>query len=119
MKRGTSFFIGRIKSIIVKGSSNITPVEVEEAIAAHPSVEACGVVGESDPAQGQVIHAFVVLKANPDAARTTPEELAAFVRTKLSPIKVPDRWTFVPQLPRTTLEKIDRKRLAALSNSQL
>jgi acyl-coenzyme A synthetase/AMP-(fatty) acid ligase len=118
-EEGYFFFVGRLKNIIVKGGSNITPVEIEEAIASHPSVEACGVVGDPDPALGQVIHAFVVLKAGPDAARTTPEDLAAFVGTKLSPLKVPDSWTFVPELPRTTLEKIDRKQLAALSRSQL
>jgi acyl-coenzyme A synthetase/AMP-(fatty) acid ligase len=117
-EEGYFIFVGRVKNIIVKGGSPVTPVEVEEAIAAHPSVEACGVVGDPDPARGQVIHAFVVLKANPDAARTTPGELAAFVSTRLSPLKVPDRWTFVPELPRTTLDKIDRRQLAALSRSQ-
>ncbi len=117
-EEGYFFFVGRIKNIIVKGGSNIAPAEVEKAIAAHPSVEACGVVGDPDPALGQVIHAFVVLKANPDATRLTPEELAAFVGTKLSPLRVPDCWTFVPELPRTTLGKIDRKQLAALSGSK-
>ncbi len=115
---GYFFFVGRIKNIIVKGGTRIAPPEVEEAISVHPSVEACGVVGESDPVLGQVIHAFVVLKSNPEAARTTADELASFVGRRLPRLEVPDRWTFVPELPRTTLEKIDRKLLAAFSGGE-
>jgi acyl-CoA synthetase (AMP-forming)/AMP-acid ligase II len=112
---GYCFFAGRIKGIIVKGGTNITPAEVEDVVAAHPAVMACGVVGEPDARLGQTLHAFVL----PDTGRRdnppTVEELTAFASTKLSAIKVPDRWTFVEALPLTEVGKIDRKGLAALA----
>jgi acyl-coenzyme A synthetase/AMP-(fatty) acid ligase len=96
------------------------PPELEEAIAAHLSVEACGVVGDPDPALGQV-HSR--LRRPQSLPRCHPvlrqRNSPAFVSTKLSPLKVPDRRTFVPELPRATLGKIDRKHLAAFSRSQL
>jgi len=115
------FFVRWIKNIIVKGGSNIAPPEIEEAIAAHLSVEACGVIEDPDPALG--VGTFTPSSSSKPAQMPSvsrQRNSPAFVSTKRSPLKVPDRRIFVPELPpRTTLGKIDRKHLAAFSRSQL
>ena len=118
-EEGYYFFVGRIKHIIVKGGANIAPAEVEDAIAAHPGVKYCGVVGIPDAGQGQLIHAFVVPGKEGETPAPTEEELKQFVGTKLSAIKVPDRWTFVDSLPLSSIGKIDRKALAAYAQKNL
>jgi long-chain acyl-CoA synthetase len=112
-EEGYYFFVGRIKHIIVKDGDNIAPAEVEDAVAAHPGVKYCGVVGTPDALLGQAIHAFVVPDKERGSSPPTEEELRQFVAKKLSAIKVPDHWTFVDALPLTSIGKIDRKALAA------
>jgi acyl-CoA synthetase (AMP-forming)/AMP-acid ligase II len=115
---GYYFFVGRIKNIIVKGGGNIAPAEVEDAIRAHPAVRLCGVIGDPDPEMGQVIHAFVVLNPSPVGLVPTPRDLADFVGKRISAMKVPDRWTFVPDLPLASIGKIDRKKLAEFARCE-
>ena len=86
------FFVRWIKNIIVKGGSNIAPPEIEEAIAAHLSVEACGVIEDPDPALG--VGTFTPSSSSKPAqmpSRPTPEELARIRQHK----------AFTPQSPRS------------------
>jgi acyl-coenzyme A synthetase/AMP-(fatty) acid ligase len=112
---GYYFFAGRIKGIIVKGGTNIAPPEVEDVVVTHPAVMACGVVGEADQRLGQILHAFVMLDPSRRAEPPTVDELAGFAASRLSPVKRPDRWTFLDELPLTEVGKIDRRALAALA----
>ncbi len=107
---GYLFFAGRIKEIIIKGGSNIAPGEVEDVLDAHPDVELSGVVGAPDARLGALVHAFVELKHGL-AAPPTEDELRAFAAERLAAYKVPDRWTFVADLPRNKVGKIDRHAL--------
>ncbi|HET8779423.1 MAG TPA: AMP-binding protein [Agromyces sp.] len=109
---GYVFFQGRIKEIIIKGGSNIAPGEVEDVLDAHPDVEISGVVGTPDARLGSLVHAFVELKAGLDAP-STEADLKAFAAERLAAYKVPDRWTFVTELPRNKVGKIDRHALHA------
>lgn len=107
---GYLFFHGRIKEIIIKGGSNIAPGEVEDVLDAHPDVELSGVVGSPDERLGAIVHAFVELKhglADPPSE----DDLRAFAAERLAAYKVPDRWTFVADLPRNKVGKIDRHAL--------
>ncbi len=104
------FFQGRIKEIIIKGGSNIAPGEVEDVLDAHPDVELSGVVGTPDARLGALVHAFVELRHGL-AAPPTAQDLQAFAAQRLAAYKVPDRWTFVTDLPRNQVGKIDRHAL--------
>jgi fatty-acyl-CoA synthase len=95
----------RIKDVIISGGENISSVEVEAALVAHPAVMEAGVVGLPHEKWGEAPYAFVVLK--PGAA-ATPEELREYCRSRLAHFKVPQGFTFVPELPRTATGKIQK-----------
>jgi long-chain acyl-CoA synthetase len=111
---GYYFFVGRIKQIIVRGGSNIAPAEVEDAISLHPQVECCGVVGVPDEHYGQIVHAFVVAEGDPSP---TAKDLAAFAGERIAAYKVPERWTFVDEVPLKGEGKVDRRRLQELAEN--
>lgn len=109
---GYLFFQGRIKEIIIKGGSNIAPGEVEDVLDSHPAVELSGVVGTPDERLGSLVHAFIELKHGLDAP-PSEADLEAYAAQRLAAYKVPDRWTFVTELPRNQVGKIDRHALHA------
>jgi fatty-acyl-CoA synthase len=95
----------RIKDVIISGGENISSVEVEAALLAHPAVREVGVVGLPHEKWGEAPHAFVVLKSESSA---TAEELRTYCRSKLAHFKVPHGFTFVTDLPRTATGKIQK-----------
>jgi fatty-acyl-CoA synthase len=95
----------RIKDVIISGGENISSVEVEAALLAHPAVMEAGVVGLPHEKWGEAPYAFVVLK---NGAVVTAEELRLHCREKLAHFKVPHGFTFVPELPRTATGKIQK-----------
>ena len=109
---GYYFFEGRIKEVIIKGGSNISPGEVEDVLNSHPDVDLSGVVGSPDPRLGAIVHAFVQPSSS-SASAPSEQELVAYASERLAAYKVPDRWTFVSDLPRNDVGKIDRKALHA------
>lgn len=98
---------GRIKELIVTGGENVSPVEVEQALASHPAVAEAAVAGLPDPEWGEAVTAFVVL-----AGRATTDGLTAYLRERLPAHKVPKRIEFVSALPRSPLGKLRRELLA-------
>jgi fatty-acyl-CoA synthase len=99
---------GRIKEMIIRGGENIFPREIEDVIASHPDVAAVAVIGLPDPVFGEQVAACVELApgASADAA-----ELQALCEQNLARYKVPARWNFVAQMPRTPLGKIQKFKL--------
>ena len=95
----------RIKDVIISGGENISSVEVEAALIAHPAVMEAGVVGLPHDKWGEAPYAFVVLKPG---AETTPDELRDYCRTKMAKFKVPHGFTFMSELPRTATGKIQK-----------
>ena len=93
----------RSKDIIIRGGENISSVEVENAILAHPAVLECAVVAAPDAKRGEVPVAIVVLK--PDAVLTA-SELRAHCRTQLAAYKVPREIKFRDALPKGGTGKI-------------
>jgi len=94
----------RGKDIIISGGENISSIEVEQAITAHPAVLECAVIGIPHPHWGERPKAFITL--NQDAA-ATPEEIIAFCRDRLARYKCPDTVQFGP-LPKTSTGKIQK-----------
>ena len=78
-------------------------------LAAHPSVLEVGVAGIPDPAKGEVVKAWVVLKPG---ARATDDELRAWCRERLAPYKVPVSVEFRSELPKSLVGKVLRRMLA-------
>ena len=95
----------RIKDVIISGGENISSVEVEAALVAHPAVMEAGVVGMPHEKWGEAPYAFVVLKPG---ASATAEELRLYCRERLAHFKVPHGFTFVSDLPRTATGKIQK-----------
>jgi O-succinylbenzoic acid--CoA ligase len=100
---------GRIKELIVTGGENVAPLEVEQALLAHPAVVDAGVAGLPDPTWGEAITAYVVL-----SAPVADGELVSWSRERLEPFKVPKAIHTVPELPRNAAGKLLRDRLQAL-----
>lgn len=102
---------GRLKEIIIRGGQNISPVEVEEIVATHPSVADCAVVGIAHEFLGEVPVAFVVGRSGgqPDIA-----VLLEHCRSRLSAYKVPQAIHIVAEIPRTGSGKAMRFRLRQL-----
>jgi fatty-acyl-CoA synthase len=94
----------RGKDIIISGGENISSIEVEQAICAHPAVLECAVIGIPHPHWGERPKAFVTLNEN---AAATPQEIIAFCRERLAHYKCPDTIQFGP-LPKTSTGKIQK-----------
>jgi fatty-acyl-CoA synthase len=94
----------RGKDIIISGGENISSIEVEQAIAAHPAVLECAVIGIPHPHWGERPKAFVTLG---EGAAATPEEIIAFCRERLAHYKCPDSIEFGP-LPKTSTGKTQK-----------
>ena len=104
---GRLHVLGRLKELIVTGGENVAPLEVEQALLAHPAVADAGVAGLPDPDWGEAVTAFVVLR-EPVAA----DELRDWCRQRLEPFKVPKAIHEVERLPRNAGGKLLRDRLA-------
>jgi fatty-acyl-CoA synthase len=92
----------RGKDIIISGGENISTIEVEQAICAHPAVLECAVVSMPDDRWGERPKAFVTLK---DGAGATERELIDFCRDRIAHFKCPDAVEFGP-LPKTSTGKV-------------
>jgi fatty-acyl-CoA synthase len=101
---GTIELRDRGKDIIISGGENISSIEVEQTIAAHPAVLECAVIGVPHPHWGERPKAFVTLN---DTATATPQEIIAFCRERLAHYKCPDTIEFGP-LPKTSTGKIQK-----------
>lgn len=107
---GTYWFAGRLKEVIIRGGSNISPLEVEAVLDRHPAVHLSCVVGVPDRHLGAVVVAYVLLGED-CFPRPSEAELRWFVGQLLATYKVPDRILVVPHLPLNPAGKVDRKRL--------
>ena len=90
---------------------HIAAVEVERAIAAHPAVLECAVVGVPDPARGMIVRACVVLHHGQEASEATARTIQEHVKSAIAPYKYPRDVRFMEQLPRTASGKVERYKL--------
>lgn len=102
---GVLQYAGRLKDLIVRAGSNISPGEVEEALRKHRAVIDAAVVGLPDAQLGQRVGALLVLD---EAAGVAPQQVLADVGQSLSAYKVPERVVQVDSIPRNALTKVDR-----------
>ena len=107
-EEGYVLIVDRKKEIIISGGENISSLEIERALCAHPSVYECAVIAVPDDTWGEVPKALVVLKEN---AQTTEDELLAFLKKHIAKFKVPKSVEFLPSLPKGGTGKILKKEL--------
>ena len=108
---GYFVYQSRTDDMIVSAGYNIASPEVEEALLTHPGVAECAVVGVADDERGQIVKAFVVLKASHAAGDALVRELQDFVKANIAPYKYPRAVEFCAALPRTETGKLQRFRL--------
>lgn len=105
-EEGMFLIVDRKKEIIVSGGENISSLEVEKVLLAHPAVYEAAVIPVPDDQWGEVPKALVSLKPGQSA---TEEELIAFARTRLAGYKAPKSVEFLPELPKSGTGKIQKK----------
>ena len=111
---GCLHFVARATEMIKTGGINVAPGEVEEFLLLHEQVMDVGVAGAKDPTLGEVVVAFVV--TSPDTA-LTEADLRSWCKTRIAGFKVPARFYFVGELPKTDTGKLARRRLLELTES--
>ncbi len=106
---GYLFIVDRKKDIIIRGGENISCIEVESAIYAHPAVAEASVFGLPDETYGEVPAAVFLTK--PGSA-VHADELRVFLQAHIAPFKIPVKfWEVDEALPRLGTEKVDKRAL--------
>jgi len=108
---GRYHFIARVDDVIVSSGYNIAGPEVEAALLSHAEVAECAVVSAPDVERGQIVAAFVVLRAGVVGDADCVKRLQDHVKAVIAPFKYPRAVTFVDALPKTQTGKIQRFRL--------
>jgi acetyl-CoA synthetase len=114
-EEGYVWFAGRADEIIKIAGHRLGTIEVETAFLRHPAVAEAGVTGIPDDLRGEVIAAFVALRAGQEPSDALRSELLATVRSELGPVAVIRTCSFVPILPKTRSGKIMRRVLKAVA----
>jgi fatty-acyl-CoA synthase len=96
----------RAKDVIKSGGEWISSVELENTLMAHPAVQEASVVGVPDERWGERPLATVVVR---DGSTVTVAELREFLASRVAGWRVPERWAFVPEVPKTSVGKFDKK----------
>jgi o-succinylbenzoate---CoA ligase len=105
---GFLYVTDRLGDVIVTGGENVMPAEVEEVLLRHPDVADAAAVGRADAEWQEAVEAIVVLR---DGAEIDAEELRRHCAASLARFKVPKRFEFVGELPRTASGKLLRRAL--------
>lgn len=107
---GNILIVDRKKDIIVSGGENVSSLEVEKAIVAHPAVYEAAVIPVPDEKWGEVPKALVVTKPG---WNVTEAELTEFCRSRVAHYKCPRSIEFLESLPKTATGKVLKKNLRA------
>jgi len=110
---GYYWFVGRADDVIKSSGHLIGPFEVESILMEDPAVAEAGVIGKPDPLVGEVVKAFVSLRAGFAAGPELHDRLMAHARRRLGAAIAPKEIEFVATLPRTRSGKIMRRLLRA------
>jgi acetyl-CoA synthetase len=110
---GYYWFVGRADDVIKSAGHLIGPFEVESVLMEHPAVAEAGVIGKPDPVVGEVVKAFVALKAGFEPGEALRRELLGHARKRLGAAVAPKEIDFRANLPKTRSGKIMRRLLKA------
>ncbi len=110
-EEGRFHFVARADDMIVSGGYNIAGPEVEAALLQHADVAECAVVAAADSERGQIVAAYVVLKAGISGDADCIKRLQDHVKAVIAPYKYPRAVNFIEALPKTQTGKVQRFRL--------
>ncbi|WP_298751055.1 acetate--CoA ligase [uncultured Serinicoccus sp.] len=117
---GYVFVMGRTDDVLNVAGHRLSTGALEEALAGHPAVAECAVIGVADELKGQVPRALVVLKSgiDPDEAaeERLREELVARVRAEVGPVASLRQVDVVEALPKTRSGKILRRTMRQIAD---
>ncbi|UCH30534.1 MAG: AMP-binding protein, partial [Myxococcales bacterium] len=105
-ERGYVQITDRSKDVIKSGGEWISSVELENEIIAHPEVAEAAVIGVPDEKWDERPLACVVRK---EGSMISPEPLRAYLEDKVAKWWLPERWTFIEEIPKTSVGKFDKK----------
>jgi len=116
-EEGFMYLRGREDDMINVAGVKVAPDEVERVLAEHPAISEAACVGVPDPRKitGQVVRAYLVLASG--QARVPDAELSQWVAGRLESHKVPNRFVWVTELPRTSSGKLVRRTLREQARS--
>ncbi len=109
-EEGFIFIVDRIKDLIITSGYNIYPRRIEEVLFEHPDVQEAVVIGIDHDYKGEVPKAFVKLR---HGAKTSKDDLIAYMTPKLSKLEMPAEIEFRDELPKTMVGKPSKKDLKA------
>jgi acyl-CoA synthetase (AMP-forming)/AMP-acid ligase II len=113
LRDGYLYLEGRIKEMIIRGGENISPIEIEQVLLAHPRVRDAVCFGVADDKYGELVGAAVTVTGEVEA-----RELIEHCRGQLAPFKVPASIRILDQIPRTATGKVQRRRVAEFLEGQ-
>jgi fatty-acyl-CoA synthase len=105
---GMLSIVDRIKDVIIVGSCNVYPADIESVLADCPQIAEAAVIGRPDDELGEVAVAFVVLKED---GALSADEVKALFEDRLAAYKHPHDVVFIDELPRGTMGKVDSEQL--------
>lgn len=108
---GFLMITGRAKDVIIRGGVNIAPLEIDNALAAHPDIREAATIGVPDTVYGEEPVSFASLRPG---ARAEPAAIRAHCADLLADFKVPKRVIVLDDIPKNARGKIDRAALQAL-----
>ena len=114
---GYLFVMGRTDDVINVAGHRLSAGSIEAALASHPAVAECAVIGVADELKGQVPRGFVVLKAGASAEGLV-DELVAAVRQHIGAVASLKRVDVVAALPKTRSGKILRKTMRGIADGR-
>jgi acyl-coenzyme A synthetase/AMP-(fatty) acid ligase len=115
---GYFWFTGRADDVILSAAYRIGPFEVESALLEHEAVAESAVVGKPHGERGQIVKAFVVLRAGREGSADLVTELQEHAKRVTAPYKYPREIEFVESLPKTRSGKIRRVELRRLEEER-
>ena len=105
---GYLYIVDRLKDLIITGGENVYPREVEEALYSRAEIEECAVIGLPDKEWGERVTAFIVPKHGHSIAS---DEIKSFLKSRLSPFKVPKQCVVIDGFPKSPQGKILKRQL--------
>ena len=100
---------GRLKEIINKGGEKISPLEIDNVLMDHPSIEQAVCFGYEVKMLGEDIATAIIVK---EGMNCTEEDLKNYANEKLAKFKVPKKIFFVNEIPKGATGKLQRNTLA-------
>ena len=110
---GYFWFVGRTDDVIKTSGERVGPFEVESALIEHPAVSEAGVIGKPDAVRGEIIKAFVTLRAGYAPSDELKNEIQMFIKNNMAKHAWPRELEFRDRLPKTRSGKIMRRVLRA------